>query len=245
MAGSLILLSDAELASPLSEVLRRHNPGLRIVTAHNGAQLQHAADTAGPFDRLIAFCTETIVPAALLARLKGPAYNVHPASPAYPGSHPASFAAYEGVTRFGATLHEMAVRVDSGPIVDVEWFDVPPGVGVLGLEDKAGEAAARLFFRLAPLLAVCPEPLPRSPLAWGPRTTTRRDFRAKGLLDPAISAEEFARRWQAFGQRDPSIMQVTLHGHRFGLLAEEPPEASAAQVPGQISGPAPPTTVSR
>ena len=230
MAGSLILLSDAELASPLSEVLRRHNPGLRIVTAHNGEQLRHAADTAGPFDRLIAFCTETIVPAALLASLKGPAYNVHPASPAYPGSHPASFAVYEGAPRFGATLHEMAVRVDSGPIVDVEWFDVPPGVGVLGLEDKAGEAAARLFFRLAPQLSGTTEPLPRSSLAWGPRKTTRRDFRAMGLIDPKISAEEFARRWQAFGERDPSIMQLTLHGRRFALMAE-PPEAAPGVAP--------------
>jgi methionyl-tRNA formyltransferase len=220
MAGSLILLSDAELASPLSEVLRRHNHRLRIVTAHNGEQLRHAAATAGPFDRLIAFCTETIVPAALLAGLKGPAYNIHPASPAYPGSHPASFAVYEGAPRFGATLHEMAVRVDSGPIVDVEWFDVPPGVGVLGLEDKAGEAAARLFFRVAPLLAGTAEPLPRSPLAWGLRKTTRRDFRAMGVVDPTISAEEFARRWQAFGERDPSIMQLSLHGRRFALMTE-------------------------
>lgn len=221
MADSLLLLSDAELAGPLSDVLRRHNPSLRIVPVASAEPLRQAAETAGPFDRLIAFCTETIVPAALLAGLRGPAYNVHPASPAYPGSHPASFAVYEGAARFGATLHEMAARVDSGPIVDVEWFDVPPGVGALMLEDKAGEAAARLFFRLAPLLARCTEPLPHGTQTWGPRKTTRRDFRAMGELDPGVTAEEFERRWRAFGERDPTIMHLLLHGRRFALVGPE------------------------
>ena len=227
MAECLLLLSDAELAEPLSEALRRHNPSLLIVCAHNRGDLDNAAATAGPFDRLVAFCTETIVPAAMLTSLGGPAYNFHPASPDYPGSHPASFAVYDGATRFGATAHEMAPKVDSGPIIDVEWFDVPPTEGVLALEDRAGEVAAHLFWRLAPLLAQCGRPLPRSNLAWGPRKTTRQDFRAMGLLDPAISAAEFERRWRAFGARDPSIMQLVLHGRRFAL-ADSPPAAAAS-----------------
>jgi methionyl-tRNA formyltransferase len=222
MSECLLLLSDAALAGPLSEVLRRHNPGLLIVCVQTASQLDNAAATAAPFDRLVAFCTEVIVPARELARLRGPAYNIHPASPDYPGSYPASFAIYDGAARFGATAHEMAPRVDSGPIVDVEWFDVPPGTGVLALEDKAGEAAARLFWRLAPLLARCAVTLPQSHARWGPRKTTRKDFRAMGAVDAAISAAEFERRWRAFGARDPSIMQVTLHGRRF-LLAEAQP----------------------
>jgi methionyl-tRNA formyltransferase len=226
MSECLLLLSEAALAGPLSEVLRRHNPGLLIICVQTAAELDNAATTAGPFDRLIGFCTEAIVPARELARLRGPAYNIHPASPDYPGSHPASFAIYDGVARFGATAHEMAARVDSGPIIDVEWFDVPPGTGVLALEDKAGEAAARLFWRLAPLLAHCTVPLPRSSLHWGPRKTTRKDFRAMGVLDAAISAEELERRWRAFGARDPSIMQLTLHGRRFALV-----EAQTAPLP--------------
>src|SRR5579862_1895060 len=159
MAESLLLLSDAALAGPLSDALRRHNPSLPIVCVQAADQLANASLTAGPFDRLVAFCTSVIVPAAELARLRGPGYNIHPASPDYPGSHPASFAIYDGATRFGATAHEMVPRVDSGPIVDVEWFDIAPGTGVLALEDQAGEAAARLFWRLAPLLAHCAETL--------------------------------------------------------------------------------------
>ena len=230
MAESLLLLSDAALAGALSDALRRHNPGLPIVCVQTGDELTNAAATAGPFDRLIAFCTSVIVPAAELARLGGPAYNIHPASPDYPGSHPASFALYDGVTRFGATAHEMAPRVDSGPIVDVEWFDVASGIGVLALEDQAGEAAARLFWRLAPLLARCRVPLPRCDLRWGPRTTTRKDFRAMGVLDPAIDATEFERRWRAFGARDPSIFQVTLYGRRF-VLADAKSDPAPTQSP--------------
>ncbi|MBI3515762.1 MAG: methionyl-tRNA formyltransferase [Proteobacteria bacterium] len=232
MAECLLLLCDTELAGPLSEALRRHNPGLLIVCAHTRDDLDNAVATAGPFDRLIGFCTETIVPAPVLAGLSGPAYNFHPASPDYPGSHPASFALYDGVTRFAATAHEMAPKVDSGPIIDIEWFDVPPTCGVLALEDRAGEAAAHLFWRLAPLLAHCGQPLPRSDRAWGPRKTTRQDFRAMGMLDPAISAAEFERRWRAFGARDPSIMQLVLHGRHFALADGQPAAAPRTAGPG-------------
>jgi len=222
---SLILLSSGLLAAPLADALRRFNPGLLIVCVGDREELRNAFETAGRFDRLVAFCTDTIVPAPLLASLAGPAYNLHPAPPDYPGSHPASFAIYEGVTRFGATAHEMIERVDAGPIVDVEWFDVPPGTGVLALEDRAGEAAAHLFWRLAPMLADCSRRLPTGPLRWGPRKTTKKDFRAMGVLDPAISAEEFERRWRAFAARDPSVMQVVLHGRRFTLAELPPPES--------------------
>jgi methionyl-tRNA formyltransferase len=224
---SLLLLSHGMLAPPLCDALRRYNPGLRIGCAADGEQLRNAFDTTGQFDRLIAFCTETIVPAAMLASLRGPAYNFHPAPPDYPGSHPASFAIYDGVTRFGATVHEMVERVDSGPIVDVEWFDVEPGIGVLALEDKAGETAARLFWRLAPMLAQCRQKLPVGDHRWGPRKTTRKDFRAMGVIDPSIGAAEFERRWQAFGARDPKIMQLVLHGRRFALADSDPPDAPA------------------
>ena len=250
MAECLLLLCDAELAGPLSEALRRHNPALLIVCAHDRAALDNAAATAGPFDRLLGFCTETIVPAALLASLRGPAYNIHPASPAYPGSHPASFAIWDGALRFGATAHEVAVRVDSGPIIDVEWFDVPPHCGVLALEDKAGETAAHLVWRLAPLLARCATPLPRSDLRWGPRKTTRKDFRAMGEIEPGISAAEFERRWRAFGARDPSIMQVVLHGRRFALAdaapaAAAPPAVAAEPLAGSAGTPSPEPVVPR
>jgi methionyl-tRNA formyltransferase len=223
---SLLLLSHGMLAAPLADALRRYNPGLLIVCAADAEQLRNAFDTAGRFDRLIAFCTETIVPAAMLAGLGGPAYNFHPAPPDYPGSHPASFAIYDGVIRFGATVHEMVERVDSGPIVDVDWFDVEPGIGVLALEDRAGEAAARLFWRLAPALAHCGQKLPLGNLRWGPRKTTRKDFRAMGVVDPAISAAEFELRWRAFGARDPKIMQVVLHGRRFALADGDPQGAT-------------------
>jgi methionyl-tRNA formyltransferase len=129
MADCLLLLSDGMLAAPLSEVLRQHNPRLAIVCVQNGRELTNAMETVRYFDRMIAFCTETIVPAATLAAIRGPSYNFHPAPPDYPGSHPASFAIYDRVGRFGATAHEMAVRVDSGPIVAVEPFDVPPDTG--------------------------------------------------------------------------------------------------------------------
>ena len=90
--------------------------------------------------RLIAFCTSVIVPAEVLDAVMAPAYNFHPGPPTYPGSHVASFAIYDGADMFGATAHEMAAKVDSGPIVGVEWFQVPDGLRFTDLEINAFDA---------------------------------------------------------------------------------------------------------
>src|SRR5207245_6682120 len=84
---------------------------------------------ASPIDAhtsLISFGTSVIVPATLLARLIKPAYNLHAASPEFPGRDPHHFAAYLGAKTYGATLHLMTERVDDGPIVAVEMFQVAP-----------------------------------------------------------------------------------------------------------------------
>jgi methionyl-tRNA formyltransferase len=156
-----------------------------------------------------------IVPAALLERAGRGAYNIHPGPPAYPGTHPCAFAAYDGTTRFGATLHEMAARVDSGAIVDVERIDVPPeaGVGTYGAAARA--AVAGLLDRWLVRLAADPAPLPPAGLGWGPRKSTHRQLLAMRRVEPGIAAEEFARRRRAFADSAGDRLVLDLHGREF------------------------------
>ena len=70
-------------------------------------------------DVLLSFATSIIVPKEVIDRFPSGAYNIHAASPDYPGRDPHHFAVYEGATRYGATCHIMSAPVDEGPIVDV------------------------------------------------------------------------------------------------------------------------------
>jgi len=152
-----------------------------------------------PTSRLIAFCTDVIVPAAILNNFGGGAYNFHPASPDYPGSNAASFAIYDEVVLYGVTAHEMEASVDSGAIVGVETFAVPPGIRFMDLEILAYQNLLNLFDRLAPQLVDTDNPLKILDLKWGQQKRTRKDFEQMQKVSDAMSEDEIRLRWRAFG----------------------------------------------
>ena len=73
---------------------------------------------------LLSFGTSVIVPDWILQNKNLLSLNVHAASPNYPGRDPHHFAVYNNATQYGATLHFMTSKVDSGPIIDVKMFNV-------------------------------------------------------------------------------------------------------------------------
>jgi methionyl-tRNA formyltransferase len=217
MLREILLLTGAREAPHLTAYLTRHNADLQVVHVETRDELICALYPARPGRRLIGFCTSTVVPAKLLGEFEAGAYNFHPGPPSYPGRHPASFAIYEGAARFAATAHEMRARVDSGPIIDVEWFDMPPSPRLSQLEDLTYDAAVRLFARLGPLLASSASPLPTIEATWSGRKSTQRDFEAMCALSPDIDGVEFDRRVRAFADGLQGSLNVNLHGRRFKL----------------------------
>ncbi|HEV7369364.1 hypothetical protein [Arenibaculum sp.] len=217
MPEHVVLLTGGREAPHLSRFLATHNPALRIDHAPTRAD-------AGALCRegtlLIAFLTAEIVPRAVLDRLGRPAYNFHPGPPTCPGRYPESFAAYRGDARFGATAHEMAPRVDEGPVVGVELFDVPPDTDQLGLGDLAYQASVRLFGRLGPFLATSDAPLPHLPVSWTGRKTTSAEYEALREVTPDMPEEEFARRLRGFGANAGTPLFLRLHGRRFVLVPD-------------------------
>jgi hypothetical protein len=169
MLREIVLLTGPREATHLTNFFRGHNPDLKVTLAETREDLAVALHPRRAGVRLIAFCTPTIVPAEMLNLLDGRAYNFHPGPPTYPGRHPASFAIYEGATRFGATVNEMVARVDSGPIVGVEWFDMPPTPRLSQVEALSAEAAVRLLQKLGPRLAESLDPLPPCGEVWSGR----------------------------------------------------------------------------
>ncbi len=213
----IVLLTGAREAPHLTTFLKQQNPALTVTHVESRDDLVCAWYPPRPAARLIAFCTSTVVPADLLTTFEGRSYNFHPGPPTYPGRHPASFAIYEGARRFGVTAHEMLPRVDSGPIVGVEWFDMPAMPRLSELERLSFEAAVRLFMRLGPQLATSLSPLPPVDETWSGWKSRQSDFDTMCALPLDIATDELERRVRAFADGLPDSLYLTLHGHRFRI----------------------------
>lgn len=138
-----------------------------------------------------------IVPARVLGSFKQ-AYNIHAASPDFPGRDPHHWAVYAGASEYGATMHVMTERVYSGAIVGVEAFPVPVGAAApADLLALANAASYRLLEWAAQRLQ---EGSPLEPIAetWRGSKRSRRDLLALCRIGPEIDAAEAKRRRRAF-----------------------------------------------
>ncbi len=217
MIEEILLLTDPVMIDDLEAVLLAASPRLRLTRIESLEQLEAHCPARLATTRLISFGSEIIVPAAILERLDAGAYNFHPGPPTHPGRFPSCFFIYEGGERFGTTMHEMAAKIDSGPINAVDWFDPPSGVDRLGLDSLTFDSLFALFEKLAPHLATRFEPLPRIDEVWSGRTTTQADFDALCRLPAEFDEAEFQRRYRAVGEGPDHGLEITLFGHRFAL----------------------------
>jgi len=216
----LIILSQHEFAAPAMAPLRAAAPALELVLATTLAELEGALAQGTQNSRLVSFGSGDIVPVETLARLPGPSYNFHPGPPNYPGIFPSVFALYDGVSHFGVTLHEMAARVDSGPIVATETFAVPPNCDRLALDTAAFAALSKLLQTCAPALAEVAKPLAHAAQTWSGVRRTRKHFDALCRLPEDATAEEFARRLRVVGEGPDHALSMTRFGRTFKLVGD-------------------------
>lgn len=213
----IILLTDISAVVELVREIAGKSIDIKLVRTKH--ELTALADDCTRRDLILSYSIGLIVPQRML-RTVGGAYNIHGASPEYPGRDPHHFACYDGVTKYGATAHIMTERVDAGPIVDVEMFEVVGPATAFDLLKNANAAAIRLLKRLVPILLAAKEPLPEIGLKWGPRKTTREDFERLCTIAPGISKPEFERRMQATAMPNYDNLRICLHGVWFRLRQE-------------------------
>jgi methionyl-tRNA formyltransferase len=223
MLETIILLTGAaHQQRALCALLAIHNPALSFRVALTLEDLAAIDRKVLRHARLVAFTSGTIVPASMLEALGHGAYNFHPGPPHYPGWAPAHFAIYDGAKIFGGTMHEMAPRVDSGPIVGVDYFGIPDNTGVRTLEEIAYIRLARLFWGKARNIACESGPLPRLPISWSGIKSTKKLYRDYCEIPADIGAAELRRRIRIFDDDFRGIpLTVTLHGIRFRLRRAE------------------------
>ncbi|MGB0684290.1 MAG: formyltransferase family protein [Magnetovibrionaceae bacterium] len=185
--GSITVLTGPVEGPHLTNLLQTAAPGLTVYHAEDRAALEEAeALSRGQPRRLVAFCTNIIVPLPILDAYEAGAYNFHPGPPEYPGIHCSSFALYEGATAFGVTAHEMVAQVDAGRIVGLRRFAINNDANLEELDVEAYLSLAGLFDEMAPSLVDLQRPLPiLLGEQWGARKYTRKDFQALEQTEPA------------------------------------------------------------
>ncbi len=223
MTQRIILLTSLT-GQPLSRLVRAFGASVAVEPIYDASALSKTQ--VDPDTSLISFGSGVIVPRELLARLQMPAYNLHAASPEFPGRDPHHHAIYRGASDFGATLHIMTAEVDAGPIVAVERFPVAEGLRPGELLAQANEAGMQLIERFGARL-LWREPLPALPdTTWGKVKTRRSDLHRLSALSPLITEDEFRRRYSAFDGGAHDNLTVALHGQTFRIDKRPRPHSS-------------------
>lgn len=193
----------------------------RLLGAFAGASIAHVETlediecASGRDAVLFCFGAGLIIPSHLLDTF-GAAYNVHAAPPEFPGRDPHHHAVYRGCSTYGATLHRMAPKVDSGEIIDVERFNVARGLSPRELLEGANAAGIRLTERHGPAIARGKD-LPQSVERWGDTKTSRADLIRLSMVDRFSGPEELARRYRSFDGDKYDNLTTELFGHLFRI----------------------------
>jgi methionyl-tRNA formyltransferase len=216
---SAILLMPAEFGALALALAKEVGLILDAVVVNDLSALQIGCERSP--ELLLSFCTGVIVPESILASPNMLAINIHTASPEYPGRDPHHFASYDRATRYGATMHYMTARVDDGPIIDIEIFDVNSTVKPAQLLARSSEAGLVLMRRLFSRLEADKPMLPMKDMHWGQRKSTRKMFLDMCKVDSNMSLEEFNRRLHATSMPGYSNLFVEIHGRRFRLMDAE------------------------
>ncbi len=222
----LILLTEPEFRDPLAARLAA--PGIILDLAPTLAELDRLLAAGTSATRLLAVGAAYIVPARILSALDGPAYNLHPGPPEYPGLFPSVFALYDRAARFGITLHEMTAKVDEGPIAAVDTYDILADWNRLALDSATFGAMLNMIERLAPALTAVSHPLKRLNVPWAGAKRRRTDFDALCALPENADAAEFARRLRALGEGPDHALTLTRFGRTFRLVSENPADVVRA-----------------
>lgn len=219
MTFKLILLT-ALSGRDLDRLTNAFGGGVEVAVVSTLEELENAA--TGAETTLLSFGSGVVVPRRILGRLAKPAYNLHAASPDFPGRDPHHHAVYRIADSYGATLHVMTAQVDAGSIVAVETFAVSEEDTPADLLARANELGLRMIERLGPRL-LKNDPLPPfEDAAWGPLKTKREDLVRMSRITPLINEDEFERRYRAFDGGVHDNLALSLHGRTFRIDKQRP-----------------------
>ena len=212
---SAVFLMADDSGKKACEIAKKAGIDFDVVILNNLNALDHAFSK--PHDLLLSFGTGVIVPPRILSMQGTLALNVHAASPDYPGRDPHHFAIYDGVKKYGATIHHMMQSVDAGPIIDIELFffflDTTP-FRLLELANDAGWRLLERFFAGYKNHGALPK---IENIRWGELKFTRKMFLEMCRVDLNMSQEEITKRFKATSMPGHHNLYIDFNGYRFRI----------------------------
>jgi methionyl-tRNA formyltransferase len=206
-------LTDKKYKSKIQKIAKDAGIKIELLMAASINELEQFF--INDHDLLLSFGTNIVVPDWILKKRNLTALNVHSAPPEYPGRDPHHFAVYDGVEEYGATLHIMNKKVDSGPIIAVKKFKINHKEVPWKLLSKANNASWDLIKGLFEKLSKGSALIPLPEIFWGKRVTTRKMFHDMCKLDLHLSEEEFIRRLRAFSFPGHNNLYLDFYGYKF------------------------------
>lgn len=169
-------------------------------------------------------------------------WNLHTSIlPKFRGASPIQAAISAGETETGVTLMRMVLRLDAGPVLDVERVPVDAHETGATLETKLAAACVPLVMRnVAQLFAAAPALTPQDDAA---ATFTRRLRKEDGRLDFRVPAAVLARRINALNPWPGAFFVVADEIIRVGLAEPAPSDVVPPAGATSESTSAPPGTV--
>ncbi len=178
-------------------------------------------------DYIFSFRSYFVLKDSLLKRAKIAAINFHPGPPKYRGSGCLNYALYNGEQTYGVTCHHMAAEVDSGGIIDVDYFDIFQNDNVERLLNRTTHKLYNLAIDLVAGIRREGEQYIRDleqrngAEKWGEAVGSVADLNASQFIDPKVGREELAARCRAY-HTQAYPLKLDLHGYVFTLDSAPP-----------------------
>ena len=133
-----------------------------------------------------------------------------------------NYALLEGDRTSGVTLSLMTERVDAGPIIDLQNFDIEQSDDYIKANNKLFECAFLLFHKHRDTLFFRKKLLTPLPIAWGKKLKTQRDlFEDNIFVQTDIKDTELDQLVRAFGQTpELCLLRFKSNGDTFFTIIQ-------------------------
>lgn len=137
------ILLVSTLKVEISNIIDNYSD-LAIIISNDINEIKSFCESTLENKVLISYNTNLIIAKEDLEKCEH-CFNIHAASPRFPGRDPHHWAKYTRAKVYGATLHYMTEKVDNGPIVKVNRFEIEEQDRPGDILKKANKEALQLL----------------------------------------------------------------------------------------------------
>ena len=152
------------------------------------------------YDFIISYLSAWVLDQNVLNNTKYLNINFHPGPPKYPGIGCFNFAIFNNEKTYGATMHEMKKKVDSGKIIKKIKFNINK-LNLIQLIERTYEKMFKLLKKEMPKI-LAKKKLNFSKNKWSRKAYTRKDFNNFCKIDLKMKPDQLIRKIKAISHPD-------------------------------------------